>query len=140
VHAVGNPRLEATDYVVGQKSYRAAEETRQARDFRSAQPLDLLAQRLEGIIDVACLDRASRPNQIHVIAARAHYQRWFGAEKGVASPLLTAAHAFEQERVVAACDLRKADTGVSRSAAISRHTGTRLKPLAASASKSLRLA
>src|SRR5260370_26094654 len=106
VRGFGN-LLEASHDIVGEKSDRAAKKSRQIRQLWSAKALDLSAQLLERVGDRAHFDTAPGPDDIHPVFSRAHHHRWLRSEKRIASPLLAAAHAFEQEGVVAALDFQE---------------------------------
>jgi hypothetical protein len=106
VRGLGN-FFEASHNIVGQKSDRTAEEARQSRELRRAQALHFGAQLVERVGDRANFDAASGTDDIHAVLARADYHRGFGAKEREAAPLLAAADALEQERVVVARDLQK---------------------------------
>src|SRR5581483_5528187 len=103
---LGNP-LEASNDVISEEANRAAEEPGQAGKLRGAKSLDLRAELIEAVGDRPNLDTAAGPDDIHPVAARPNHHRGFGAEKGVAAQLFAAAHAVEQEIVVAARDLQE---------------------------------
>src|SRR5260370_18161764 len=106
VRGFGN-LLEASADIVGEKSYRAAKKSGQIRPLGSAKALDRGAQLLERVGDRAHFDSAPRPDDIHPVFSRAHHHRWLRSEKRIASPLFAAAHAFEEEGVVAALDFQE---------------------------------
>lgn len=125
-----NPRFELPHDVVGEEADGPAEETRQSGQFRSTESLHLAAQLLERVVDRAHLDRAARTYQLDPPAARRYHHRGFRAQERVASPLFSAAYAFEKEGVVASRDLEKGRDGGLEIGGDFPRNGDQVEPLA----------